>query len=80
MHTMEITYFSYVLGSASVLITWMMSRKLRWAWLALAAIQVPYVIYYIASRQYGFLVLNAANVIVAARGWTAWRRAERTPR
>jgi hypothetical protein len=56
----------------------LIAERRRAGWLVALGSQVPWTIYDVATRQYGFLLLSAVYVPVYLRGWRT-RAARRPP-
>lgn len=64
-----LTVLSVALGCLNVSVMWLLSRQCRWAWLVSLGAQVPWSVYDIWSKQYGFLIMSVAFSWIAIKGY-----------
>jgi len=67
---------SIVLAMLNLSVTWMMTRKMRKAWVWYLAAQIPNTAYDILTRQYGFLAISCVSVFLGVSGYRHWRTEE----
>lgn len=76
---MTVTDWSYGLAVVNLGVQWLVAHHKPWGWLVGIAAQVPWTVYDIASRQYGFLLLTVVGVPIYLRGWRNFRKATHCP-
>lgn len=62
--------WSWALGTisiASIALSWHAGSGYRWAWAVKAVVQVPWAVYAITTRQWGFLMSSVAYAVVYVR-------------
>ena len=71
-------YWSWILTAIGVFGLYIASRKLAWGFLVGLAAQVLWVVYAVATEQYGFIVSALLYGWVYSRNFKTWRRAAET--
>lgn len=66
-------YWSWVLPILGVTALYASGSGKRWGWLVGFAGQLLWIVYALASRQYGFLLSAAAFAAIYARNYLHWR-------
>jgi hypothetical protein len=64
---MDWSWWLFLTSIASIVLTWMIGDGKHWAWLPLGALNVPWSIYGIVTRQPGFIALGILYLVVQSR-------------
>lgn len=67
-------YWSYILTAVGITGIWLAGRKSRVGWAVGLFAQVLWIVYAIATKQWGFIVSSLAYGTVYARNWIRWTR------
>lgn len=73
---MLLTIGSAVLALLNLTAQFLIARHKAWGWLVSLGAQVPWTVFDLATRQYGFLLISAVSVPVYVHGWQRFRRSE----
>ena len=73
---MLIKYASYILGTISCIVLWMVGNKNRMAMVIGAVSQLLWIAYAIALKQYGLIISAVVYIIVYIRNYIAWGKNE----
>lgn len=65
-------WWSWGLTAVGVTGLYLAGRKVWWSWLVGLGVQVPWVIYAVTTKQYGFVVSAFAYGFVYAKNARAW--------
>lgn len=68
----------FVLSLFGVVGLYLAGRKLKSGWAVGLVAQVVWIVYAVATEQWGFIPASIAYGYVYARNWWAWRREEPT--
>jgi nicotinamide riboside transporter PnuC len=64
---------SVVLAIVQLTSSWLLARKSRKGWLLSMSSNVLGIPYDALTSQYGFVIVSSLNLVVAIRGWRAWK-------
>jgi hypothetical protein len=70
-------WWSWLLAAGGILGIYLAGRKLSVGWLVGLGMQVLWLAYAVATRQWGFLFTAVAYGTVYGKNWLAWRREAR---
>lgn len=68
--------WGYLLASGGVFGLWLAGRKSKYGWAVGLAMQVLWIIYAIATSQWGFIISAVAYGWIYAKNFLAWRKEE----
>jgi hypothetical protein len=69
-------YWSYLLAAVGVTGIFLVGRKTIWGWLILCVNECIWIVYALATKQYGFIIMAVAYAIVYVKSYIGWRRDE----
>lgn len=73
-----LTYGSLALAAVNITVTLLIGHGKPYGWLAAIAIQIPWSVYDVATRQWGFLLITAVTVPTYLREYRHRRRGKET--
>lgn len=68
--------WSWVLAILGITGIFLVGRKTIWGWLVLCANEILWVTYALITKQYGFIAMAVAYVLVYMKSYMHWRREE----
>lgn len=68
--------WSWILAVLGITGIFLVGRKTIWGWLVLCANEILWVTYAIVTRQYGFIAMAIAYVLVYLKSYIHWKREE----
>lgn len=68
--------WSYGLATVGILGIWLAGRHSLWGWALGVVAQALWIIYALATGQYGFIVSALAYAAIYARNWWKWAKFE----
>lgn len=69
--------WSYALAAVGILGIWLAGRRNLWGWAVGVAAQALWIVYGIATHQYGFIISALAYAAVYGRNWWKWSLEQR---
>jgi hypothetical protein len=75
MRSLIIVYLPWLLSCMTIVSSWLTGNKNKFGWIVALASQALWLVWIFASRNWGFLPLNAMLWIVYVRNYRAWSRA-----
>jgi len=66
--------WSYFLAAIGVIGIFFVGRKHRWAWLWLIFNECLWIIYAVATNQYGFIFAAVAYTLVYIKSFLSWKK------
>lgn len=72
--------WSYTLAAVGILGIWLAGRRNLWGWAVGCGAQVLWIVYALATEQYGFIVSALAYGAVYGRNWWLWYAENRDAR
>ncbi len=69
-------WWSWLLASLGVTGLWMAGNKSKWGWIIGGSLQILWIIYAMATAQYGFIFSALAYAMVNIRNLIKWRKDE----
>ena len=66
--------WSYILAAIGVTGIFFVGRKNRWAWLWLIFNECLWIIYAVATNQYGFIFAAVAYTLVYIKSFLSWKK------
>jgi hypothetical protein len=70
-------WWSVGLAASAIVITWLLGNRWTPAWLLAVGLQLLWVAYALATRQWGFLASAAVFSVLNARNYRKWRQLDR---
>jgi hypothetical protein len=70
--------WSWVLAILGITGIFLVGRKTIWGWLVLCLNEVLWVTYALVTKQYGFIAMAIAYVIVYLKSYSHWKKEEST--
>jgi hypothetical protein len=67
-------YWSWLLAVIGVAGIFLVGRKTIWGWLVLCVNECIWILYALATKQYGFIVMAVAYALVYIKSYMQWRR------
>jgi nicotinamide riboside transporter PnuC len=67
-------YWSWLLAVIGVAGIFLVGRKTIWGWLILCVNECIWILYALATKQYGFIVMAVAYALVYIKSYMQWRR------
>jgi hypothetical protein len=67
-------YWSWLLAVIGVAGIFLVGRKTIWGWLVLCINECIWILYALATKQYGFIVMAVAYALVYVKSYMQWRR------
>ena len=67
-------YWSWLLAVVGVTGIYVVGRKTIWGWLVLLVNECIWIIYALATKQYGFIAMATAYALVYIKSYRQWRR------
>lgn len=68
--------WSWILAVLGITGIFLVGRKTIWGWLVLCANEILWVTYAIITKQYGFIAMAIAYVLVYLKSYIHWKREE----
>jgi hypothetical protein len=68
--------WSWILAVLGITGIFLVGRKTIWGWLVLCANEILWVTYAIVTKQYGFIAMAIAYVLVYLKSYIHWKREE----
>jgi hypothetical protein len=68
--------WSWILAILGISGIFLVGRKTIWGWLVLCTNEILWVTYAIMTKQYGFIAMAIAYVIVYLKSYFHWKREE----
>jgi hypothetical protein len=68
--------WSWILAVLGITGIFLVGRKTIWGWLVLCANEILWVTYAIVTKQYGFIAMAIAYVLVYLKSYLHWKREE----
>lgn len=69
--------WSYSLAAIGILGIYLAGRRNLWGWAIGVAAQALWIVYALATDQFGFIVSAVAYAVVYGRNWAKWSREKR---
>lgn len=66
-------YWSYILAAIGVTGIFFVGKKTLWGWLVLCVNEVIWIMYALATKQYGFIIMALAYVSVYIKSYRGWK-------
>lgn len=66
-------YWSYLLAAIGVTGIFFVGKKTLWGWLVLCVNEVIWIIYALATKQYGFIIMALAYTAVYIKSYKGWK-------
>jgi hypothetical protein len=66
--------WSWVLAVLGITGIFLVGRKTIWGWLVLCANEVLWVTYALVTKQYGFIAMAIAYVVVYLKSYVHWKK------
>jgi hypothetical protein len=66
--------WSWILAVLGITGIFLVGRKTIWGWLVLCANEILWVTYAIVTKQYGFIAMAIAYVLVYLKSYLHWKR------
>jgi hypothetical protein len=67
-------YWSWLLAVVGVTGIYVVGRKTIWGWLVLLVNECIWIMYALATKQYGFIAMAAAYALVYIKSYRQWRK------
>ena len=67
-------YWSWLLAVRGVAGIFLVGRKTIWGWLILCVNECIWILYALATKQYGFIVMAVAYALVYIKSYMQWRK------
>jgi hypothetical protein len=67
-------YWSWLLAVVGVTGIYVVGRKTIWGWLVLLVNECIWILYALATEQYGFIAMATAYALVYIKSYRQWRR------
>lgn len=67
-------YWSWLLAVIGVGGIFLVGRKTIWGWLILCVNECLWILYALATKQYGFIIMAVAYALVYIKSFRQWRR------
>jgi hypothetical protein len=67
-------YWSWLLAVIGVGGIFLVGRKTIWGWLILCVNECIWILYALATKQYGFIVMAVAYALVYIKSYRQWRK------
>jgi len=68
------SYWSWLLALIGVTGIFLVGKKKNWAWLVLCCNELIWIVYALATKQYGFIVMATAYTIVYLKSYKEWKK------
>jgi hypothetical protein len=68
--------WSWILAVLGITGIFLVGRKTIWGWLILCANEILWVTYALVTKQYGFIAMAIAYVLVYLKSYLHWKREE----
>jgi len=68
--------WSWVLAVLGITGIFLVGRKTIWGWLVLCANEILWVTYALVTKQYGFIAMAVAYVLVYLKSFLHWKKEE----
>jgi hypothetical protein len=68
--------WSWVLAILGITGIFLVGRKTIWGWLVLCANEILWVTYALVTKQYGFIAMAVAYVLVYLKSFLHWKKEE----
>jgi len=68
------TYWSWILAAIGVTGIFLVGQKTIWGWLVLSCNECLWIAYALNTKQYGFIVMATAYVIVYLKSYYEWSK------
>ena len=68
--------WSWVLAVLGITGIFLVGRKTIWGWLVLCANEILWVTYALITKQYGFIAMAVAYVLVYLKSFLHWKKEE----
>lgn len=66
-------YWSYLLAAIGVTGIFFVGKKTLWGWLVLCVNEIIWIIYALATKQYGFIIMALAYTAVYIKSYKGWK-------
>jgi hypothetical protein len=67
-------YWSWLLAAVGVTGIYFVGRKTIWGWLVLVVNECIWIMYALATKQYGFIAMATAYTLVYIKSYRQWRK------
>lgn len=67
-------YWSWLLAVIGISGIFLVGRKTIWGWLILCVNECLWILYALATKQYGFIFMATAYALVYIKSYRQWRR------
>jgi len=71
-----VSYWSWILAVIGVTGIFLVGQKTIWGWLVLTTNELLWIGYALNTKQYGFIVMATAYMIVYIKSYIEWNKAD----